>query len=565
MNPNEGQHPGLPPFNHEQQPPPPPHGELLMDFYLPTTFEVPSCIQFPDVAANQFEIKSSTINLLNSFHGLPNEDPYRHLDYFLSVCSTIRVPQFTEDDLKLRMFPFSLKDKARSWFNSLEPNSIHSWAEMQMKFLKKYFPMGKTSDIRRAITGFTQIDQKQFHETWERLKDLLKSCPHHAVPKWQLVQSFYDGVSEQHRQMIDSACGGGYLLKSPDDAWKLFQTLSNNSAQRSSTRKGKSTQPCRGVHEISRVDEVALQVEALTRKMDQIMKNGLPTSNQTVQNQESCSFCYSTSHFVRDCPIAGQSPDYAQEQANAVYSKQVNDPYSNTYNPGYKNHPAFSWRSQESSPSFQGQNSFHSQSQQPQYRPNPQPYNQRSNYQPPPPPRSQGFEERVISNVEANTRLLQTHSQSISKLEANAQSMARLEAQIGQLANALNRREEGKLPSQPVANPKGILVIDDSPSSSCNAPPEQVQSITTLRSGKIINSKVGEEKKESNEQSKNPKESQSNPNESPSHPNLNKVPQNPKGKAIEVVSPSFLNLDTSFEPPVPFPQRLKEPSHFGKQ
>src|SRR4029450_3393742 len=61
MNPNEGQPPGLPPFNHEQQPPPPPQGEFLMDFYLPTTFEVPSCIQFADVAATQFEIKSSTI------------------------------------------------------------------------------------------------------------------------------------------------------------------------------------------------------------------------------------------------------------------------------------------------------------------------------------------------------------------------------------------------------------------------------------------------------------------------------------------------------------------------
>src|SRR4029450_9987000 len=80
-NPNERQPPEQPPFNHEQQPPPP-QGELLMEFYLPTTFEVPSCIQFPNVAANQFEIKSSTINLLNSFHDLPNEDPYKHLDYF---------------------------------------------------------------------------------------------------------------------------------------------------------------------------------------------------------------------------------------------------------------------------------------------------------------------------------------------------------------------------------------------------------------------------------------------------------------------------------------------------
>jgi hypothetical protein len=40
----------------------------------------------------------------------------------------------------------------------------------------------------------------------------------------------------------------------------------------------------------------------------------------------------------------------------------------------------------------------------------------------------------------------------------HSQSIAKLEAQVGQIANTLNRREEGKLPSQPVANPKGLLI-----------------------------------------------------------------------------------------------------------
>ena len=40
---------------------------------------------------------------------------------------------------RLHLFPFSLNDKATDWFNSLESNSIESWAQMEAVFLKKYF------------------------------------------------------------------------------------------------------------------------------------------------------------------------------------------------------------------------------------------------------------------------------------------------------------------------------------------------------------------------------------------------------------------------------------------
>ena len=72
---------------------------------------------------------------------------------------------------------------------------------------------------------------------WERLKDLLRSCPHHTVPKWQLVQSFYDGLIESSRSMVDASCGGTFMLKSKDEAWAMFENLSNNSRQQVSNRR----------------------------------------------------------------------------------------------------------------------------------------------------------------------------------------------------------------------------------------------------------------------------------------------------------------------------------------
>jgi hypothetical protein len=71
--------------------------------------------------------------------------------------------------------------------------------------MKKYFLIGKTNDIRRIITSISQYEGEQLYETWERLKDLLRSCPHHAVLKWQLVQSFYESLTEHQGLQILSS------------------------------------------------------------------------------------------------------------------------------------------------------------------------------------------------------------------------------------------------------------------------------------------------------------------------------------------------------------------------
>jgi hypothetical protein len=207
---------------------------LLRDHYVPSTHTPTSSLQLPDITGTHFEIKFGFIQMLPLFYWLSTEDPYKHLDEFVEICSTIRLNNFSEDALRMRLFPFSLKDKAKCWLNSPATNSITSWAQMQHELLKKYFTIGKTNQIRKAITGLLQIEEEPFHETWERMKDLLRKCPHHVVPKWQLVQCFYDGLTEPHTQMVDASCGGTFMLESEDDAWILFENLLENSLHYSS-------------------------------------------------------------------------------------------------------------------------------------------------------------------------------------------------------------------------------------------------------------------------------------------------------------------------------------------
>ncbi|KAI5677965.1 hypothetical protein M9H77_08915 [Catharanthus roseus] len=49
-----------------------------------------------------------------------------------------------------------------------------------------------------------------------------------------------------------------------------------------------------------------------------------------------------------------------------------------------------------------------------------------------------------VQGLEVTTQLLDSHTQSIAKLET----------QIGKLANAISRRDEGRLPSHPIENPR---------------------------------------------------------------------------------------------------------------
>ena len=72
----------------------------------------------------------------------------------------------------------------------------------------------------------------------------------------------------------------------------------------------------------------------------------------------------------------------------------------------------------------------------------------------------------------------------------NTQAIAKMESQIGQIATYLGEREKGKLPSQPVPNPKAYAIGKFSNFAHGH---EQVQSIVTLRSGRQVESKVGHE------------------------------------------------------------------------
>ena len=102
-----------------------------------------------------FKIDSHILGLLPTFHGLPLKDPYRHVDEFSQVCKFNQFHHVPSKTAKMRFFPFTLKERAKEWFFTLD-REFDSWRDMEDTFLHKYYLVGKTSVVRRAIRKFSQ-------------------------------------------------------------------------------------------------------------------------------------------------------------------------------------------------------------------------------------------------------------------------------------------------------------------------------------------------------------------------------------------------------------------------
>ena len=113
--------------------------------------------------------------MLPIFHGKPSEDPYRHADELSQVCEVNHLQNVPADMMKMKLFPATLRDRANDWFLKLG-KEFTSWTEMEEEFLRKYYSVGKTTSVQKAIRKFTQGTSETFHEAWERLRDLTREC-----------------------------------------------------------------------------------------------------------------------------------------------------------------------------------------------------------------------------------------------------------------------------------------------------------------------------------------------------------------------------------------------------
>ncbi|XP_031116657.1 uncharacterized protein LOC116020315 [Ipomoea triloba] len=241
--------------------------------------------------------------------------------------------------------------------------------------------------------------------------------------------------------MMDAASGGAIVNKTPREARDLISIMAANSQQFGC----RQDTPSRRVNEVN-ISSLENKLSHLTTLVQQLALGG-------THQVKSCGICATTGHQTDMCPTLQY--DYC-EQANAIggfpgQPQRNYDPYSNTYNPGWRDHPNFSYKPRPQFPQFQPR----------------QPIQEQSSSSQQPSSNSSTSLEDIVKSLAINTQQFQQQTQQFQR--ETRTSIQHLESQMSQLASTVSRLEsQGKFPSQTVVNPK------------------QNVSAITLRSGKEL-------------------------------------------------------------------------------
>nr|GFA18838.1 hypothetical protein [Tanacetum cinerariifolium] len=222
-------------------------------------------IVVPPINANNFELKQTLINLVQSNQFTGRQDPHNHLRFDIRKTFAIYL------------------DLGRSRI------------EIHQSILSPF----KTTYLRNEITNFLQKSNEAFNEAWERFKDLLRQCPHHGFLELHQLDTFYNALNPNDQDALDSAAGGNFLDKVPRECLSFIESKSKVRYSR------------------SRVTDIAV---ALDDKLDIRMnrfekslidiKNSLITPTPTLKAvTEVCVTCGSN-HSYNQCPLTRGGNDY---------------------------------------------------------------------------------------------------------------------------------------------------------------------------------------------------------------------------------------------------------------
>ena len=182
---------------------------------------------------------------------------------------------------------------------------------MEEEFLRKYYSVGKTTSVRKAIREFTHGPSETFHEPWERLRDLTRECPHHGVSNHELTHIFYDGLGPQGRYLLDVASGGTFMGKFEDEEMDLIEIVAENSHHDVKKPFGRDATPKVGL-----IDAKSVETGMLLEKIDKMaevqnllldrfhIRNGSEgLAPVALQEASPCAHCSRLDHVELDCPI----------------------------------------------------------------------------------------------------------------------------------------------------------------------------------------------------------------------------------------------------------------------
>ncbi|GJW02019.1 hypothetical protein Tco_1560875 [Tanacetum coccineum] len=246
--------------------------------------------------------------LRNTFSGSEHEDANEHIEKVLKIVDLFHIPEVTQDQVLLRVFPMSLTGAASRWLRNEPSGLITNWETLKTKILNKYCPPARTAKKMEEINNFQQEPDKSLFRAWERFKERLMECPQHYLTDMQKVILFHNGLDVPTRQILNSK--GAIPTKTATDAKIVIQEMAEYSLKwhNRTSSKAKSTETSDGLAAIQ------AQLNNLGREIKKVNK-------KVYAAHVGCELCKGP-HYTKDCPL--------KEEGNTLkeaYYTQFGAPY----------------------------------------------------------------------------------------------------------------------------------------------------------------------------------------------------------------------------------------------
>ena len=95
-------------------------------------------------------------------------------------------------------------------------------------FSAKYFPTHKKQAALREIYNFVQIKEESLPQAWGRILRLLNALPDHPLKKNEILDIFYNGLTDASKDYLDSCVDCVFRERTADEAEILLNYMLTN-------------------------------------------------------------------------------------------------------------------------------------------------------------------------------------------------------------------------------------------------------------------------------------------------------------------------------------------------
>ena len=329
--------------------------------------------------------------------------------------NTVKLNRVRPYVIKLQIVPFSLRDVAATWFDSLLVGPVNTWEELVEAFMSKIFPLALTVERRGEIIVFKQGEDESLYTAWERFKRLLKRCPMHGIDLTTQMDIFYHAMNYTSKGIIDASCCGSFKRRSAEEARQVIEDLAKcNYKTPSKSSRSSNRMRGNGLIGLDRTTAIEAKLDVVMNKL-RSNEGRMHTAHEVGAVREGRR--NSAEGYEEEEPYQVTETKYMNEQRSYHFKPNPNLPTH--HSPTLRNHENFSFGGKAQQGTRYEQNHHQAYTQpgfQQQQHQQQQNRNNRGEYQGQ--RRTQTFEDQVLQFMTKNKRILNMHEKKFAELES---------------------------------------------------------------------------------------------------------------------------------------------------